>query len=240
MKTSHNVESCTQYQQGMGRVGIRVISLTVLFFCFSLTSAFGSSEYADMWMAIPSNPDNTLIVGCAVSDQPYYGYGHEYYVTTTITSEDGRTATGYGSNGSCGTGSECARADVALPFILNGEWVMGTYMLYSLYETYCPYYNMESEAKEIETPGWISASTAVFEKPADAGCDTTRLVQYPKVANCDVPCTGRGFITDFGCTRYVIYIEPYMQVGFGAHICLGFFGLDDKIRSDVLVPCRAY
>lgn len=83
------------------------------------------NTYSDVWL-VGSSP-SAVMAGCAVTDESYFGYNHEFYITTTITSPGGRTATGYGGNGGCShSGSpECGQANVSLPVTYNGEWELG-------------------------------------------------------------------------------------------------------------------
>src|SRR5438270_9517094 len=72
------------------------IFLLLIMFGLSQHSAFGQSMgsytvYSDSWVN-DSDPDNMVIVGSGVTQDNNNGYGHTYWVVSTMTSPNGRTA----------------------------------------------------------------------------------------------------------------------------------------------------
>ena len=98
------------------------ISLLLFVVVVSLCSASRASaqriDYSDSWVVDTST--STTLWGCGITDESYTNYGHEYTVTTTLTSPSGMTFTGAGSNGTCSNGNiQCARADGSLSIFLT-------------------------------------------------------------------------------------------------------------------------
>ncbi len=85
--------------------------------------------YSDTWV----NSSWSRIWGCGVTEDYYNGYGHQYYVTTTLTSPMGRTAsaTSY-------TSSSYAYVDVKLDWPFD-DGDLGEYLTTTEHKTLCPY-----------------------------------------------------------------------------------------------------
>lgn len=95
----------------------------------SLQGMAGSAIYSDIWV----NSNWNRIWGCGVTEDYYNTYGHQYYVRTTLTSPNGRTAssTSY-------TSSSHAYAEVRLDWPMNDS-DLGEYPLTTDHFTLCPY-----------------------------------------------------------------------------------------------------
>lgn len=115
----------------------------VLSLCSVITVSAQRVDYSDTWVVDTST--STTLWGCGITDENYTNYGHEYTVTTTLTSPSGTTVTGSGSNGTCSNYNfQCARADVWMSLLdENGDIEEGDFTIESLHDGYCPNYSMQ-------------------------------------------------------------------------------------------------
>ena len=121
----------------------RIIFPAIVVFAFG-GSAFGSA-YSDIWV-VSYGGSNVVVKASGVTDESYSGYYHEFSITSTIYSPNGRTAYGYANNGGCTySGSyECGQANVSMPVAdSSGEFEEGEFFVDTLHQTFCPYRNME-------------------------------------------------------------------------------------------------
>jgi hypothetical protein len=128
-------------------MSVEHISRLLFFVGLILPSAMTVSaqriDYSDSWVVHTSS--STMLWGSGITDESYTNYGHEYTVTTTLTTPSGATITGSGSNGTCSNGNiQCARADVWTSLLdENGQIEEGDFTIESVHDGYCPNYGMQ-------------------------------------------------------------------------------------------------
>jgi hypothetical protein len=113
------------------RFDVILVGLTCLLWS---TTAFGQmgqyAVYSDKWLD-DSDPMNVQMIGSGVTQDSANYYGHTYWVVTTITSPNGRTAATTSSQSSSYT-----RAEINLSVNRDD---MGTYNVQSSHWLCCPY-----------------------------------------------------------------------------------------------------
>ena len=138
MSTGINVNLTPQLpdKQALSSIPLMVVSAVLVLIAW--TPAFGqmgsSVTYSDSWVDDSSSPAY-YIIGCGVTTDSYNSYGHRYWVSTTLTSPSGRTASGTSS-----TSASYARMDVSLPWDFEtGE--TGDFTTSTTHSMTCPYIN---------------------------------------------------------------------------------------------------
>lgn len=173
----------------------RFLLTIALFLCSVVAASAQRIDYSDAWMVIAETSGS--LAGCAITDESYNNYGHEYLVSATLTSDDNRTSTASGGNGSCGTGNiQCARADVSLPYLTEEGFLNGLYTLHSVHQGVCPYYNMELDEVQKDIPLYAGMSISVLTKAALSN-------HYTIIANCNVHCPTETFESAFNRGQYI-------------------------------------
>lgn len=136
-----NIGQCRGKLRGLGA---RTILAAVFLVALGGESAFGAA-YSDIWV-VSYGGSNVVVKACGVTDESYSGYNHEFSISSTIYSPNGRTASGYANNGGCTySGSyECGQANVSMPAAdASGEFEEGEFFVDTVHQTFCPYRNME-------------------------------------------------------------------------------------------------
>lgn len=134
---------------------------------FSATSAHGQVMWSDSWGQAPTPgvnyyeddpPPNTIpgmyVWGCGITEDNYNTYGHEYYVTTTVTSFNGRTASLLGG------GTSYAIAEASLTFDRDD---LGEFTVVTEHEIYCPQSNMGTLPTIKEVTQSVSIKYSAYE-----------------------------------------------------------------------------
>ena len=127
--------------------------------------AFGqmgnSVTYSDSWVDDSSSPAY-FIMGSGVTSDSYNSYGHRYWVTTTLTSPTGRTA-----SGTSYTSGSYARMDVSLSWDFEtGE--EGDFTTFTNHSMSCPY--MYGTIVTTNTSIILGISIAVTNYIHNGGC----------------------------------------------------------------------
>lgn len=145
-----------------------------------------------------ANQPNAYVAGCGVSDESYSGYGHEYSITTTVTSPSGRSATGYGG------GTDYGRADVTIPLRnIDGSFDAGDFFVESTHEAFCPIRGMELSPNFTNFPLLVGISATCLIK--------TSPLSYVKIADCfGIMCPTDGYITQDDRGPQIIALRPFV------------------------------
>jgi len=181
----------------------RYVLIALLYFSSSALVLAQRMDYADSWVVLSNG--SASLVGSAVTDEPYTSYGHEYYVTATLTSEeDGRTAVSWANGGSCGYSNiQCTRADVSLPILTNDELLTGNFFLESIHEGTCPYYAMNLSQAYFGIPLLVGASVTVLKKALSTNF-------YTKIPNCSVACPVDQYIAGSNLGQFIQGLVPWV------------------------------
>lgn len=197
--------------------------------------AFGqmgsSVTYSDSWADYSGNPG--YIIGCGITSDSYNTYGHRYWVSSTIRSPSGRTA-----SGTSFTSSSYARIDVSLSWDYESDF--GDFTTTSTHSMTCPYVFGFTPTTTTTTGVRAGASSVVF---GNSGLRDSQNRCIMNIINpCNVICTGRGQTNEVQCRNYVIYIEPWIRWGSGSYVCLGFFSswVEKSFYSDSWQPCMEH
>jgi hypothetical protein len=78
-----------RYRDRLRGLGARIILAAVFLVGLGGESAFGSA-YSDIWV-VSYGGSNVIVKACGVTDESYTGYNHEFSITSTIYSPNGRT-----------------------------------------------------------------------------------------------------------------------------------------------------
>jgi hypothetical protein len=191
----------------------RVLTLlSFLWVCH--TSAFSqmgsSSTYSDSWVD-DSNPDAGAIVSIGVTQDSSNGYGHTYWVVTTLTSPNSRTAraTSYQTNGY----NAYTRAETTLPWDSND---LGDYSIGSQHWMCCPYMG----GNPYTGAGCFPSTTSVGAKAGSSRATYSFTSQnfccctYHIIPNCYVRCgppeVSRVQVS--ACAAYIQRIQTWYEV----------------------------
>jgi hypothetical protein len=134
------------------------------------------ATYSDMWL----NSNWKRIWGAGVTEDNYNAYGHWYYVTTTLRSPNGRTAsvTSY-------TSSSYAYAEVRLDWP-SSDSDLGDYVTEAEHSTLCPYIGFWIAMAHTRGQYRIGRSKICYKfflpDPGGGAC-----IYFP-VDGCNVPC----------------------------------------------------
>lgn len=188
-----------------------IIVLMSLMACLltSTASLAQRIDYSDSWLVTSS----AVVAGCGITDESYTSYGHEYSVTSTLTSPSGRTAVTSGGIGSCMTGNpQCSRADVSLSLFdgTGGFFDNGEFFIETLHEGYCPNYAMTLQTLQTNGAILIGISVSVLTKAAMSNW-------YTKITGCNVHCPTDEFHASTNMGPRIISAVPYTY--FGGYIC---------------------
>lgn len=224
------------------------ITTVVAFIVFMAVSpAFSQSmgaNYSDTWVAFVNQPStnsagdilaldkNALpyayMRGSGITDGSTSSYTHNYSMTATIRSPNGRTQTYSNSGGSY------VRVDVSLPFV-NGEG--GTFTTSHTTSGYCPAaYAYHTLGGGGSTFG-VGYSQSVYRKAASLGGNAYR---YCIISPCDAICKWSDgcytYYTSDPPPEYTIQGRIYrIPSGGGTVYCL--LGLGKYNESPVRVEC---
>jgi hypothetical protein len=213
----------------------RVFSL-LIFFCACHVSGFGqmgsSIRYSDSWVD-DSNPDAPTVVATGVTQDNYNSYGHTYWVVTTLTSPNGRTATttSYQTNGY----NAYTTAETTLPWDSND---LGDYSIGSQHWMCCPYMGGNPYtgagciASTTSLTSRAGASRATYSFTSQNFCCCT----YHIIPNCNVRCGPPDVsrVQVSACKAYIQRIQSWYEV-YGHTFCIAspiFF-----VESDNSLPC---
>jgi hypothetical protein len=136
----------------------------------------GGAAYSDIWMVAPSSTNQAIVhdedaeisgyyvVGAGVTDESYNNYGHQTYVSTTLTSPSYNT-----SNASGGSGGSYSQVETTLDFDFPIP-DLGDYTVDSEHSYYCPIADREfSAGHTLDLIGYgISQTCHVYAFSIDA------------------------------------------------------------------------
>jgi len=178
----------------------------VLCLSIEITASAQRIDYSDGWLVVVSQT-SAVVAGCGITDENYTNYGHDYTVTTTITSPDDRSSTSQGGSGSCMTGnSQCSRADVSLSLVTgDGDYFNGAYLVSSVHEGVCPYYTMELPKVTTDIPINVGISVSVLTKAATSNW-------YTKITDCNVHCPTDQFLSSYDRGQYILALVPWVYL----------------------------
>ncbi len=135
------------------------------------------ATYSDEWVSANWN----RIWGCGVTEDYYNSYGHQYYVTTTVTSPIGRaaSATSY-------TSSSYAYVDVRLDWPSDDSGDFGEYLTSTEHRTLCPYIGFWVTMANTQKRAYFGISTACYHFAyVDPGAP---VCVYLPVDGCNCKC----------------------------------------------------
>jgi hypothetical protein len=226
-----NLRSPRSHKQALSSVPLILVAAVLVL--VASTPAFAqmgnSVTYSDSWLVYDSNPG--YVMGSGVTSDNYNSYGHRYWVTTTLRSPSGRTASGT----SYMSGSY-ARMDVSLSWDYQSDF--GDFTTTTNHSMSCPYMYGTIVTTTTTVGLTVGASSITFQNSGVRDSQNRCIMNM--IQPCNVACTGRQQTNEVEpCSPYSVWIEPWYKFGQGSFICIGFFfpELERHFGADNSQPC---